>query len=79
MGKKDEESKKEDPHACPHCDFVNSSGNEADLNFHMSTNHPQEWKEKQEKINKGAEKYMKDTYGKDYKRTKAQREPKQRR
>ena len=41
------------------CEWTNSSGNEADLNFHLSQAHPKEWKYKQERINKAVAKEYK--------------------
>jgi len=53
---------------CPEkdCDFVNVSGGEADLNFHLSSHHKEAWKEKQKKINKQASEDAKKKHGKDY-------------
>lgn len=53
---------------CPveKCGFQNTSGNEADLNFHLSSHHPEEWKDKQKKINKQASKDAEKKHGKDY-------------
>ena len=65
---------------CPakNCDFVNSSGNEGDLNYHLSTAHPELWKKQNEEVNKAATKHMKEKFGKDYIRKTAQKESKRR-
>lgn len=66
--------------SCPvqGCDFENKSGNKADINYHLSTAHPEEWKKRNEEVNKEAKKHMKKKFGNDYIRKTAQREPKRR-
>ena len=69
-------SQKSNPQQCEFCEFKNPSGNEADMNYHLSTTHTEEWKKKNDKVNREAKKHMQDTFGKDYVRKTAQKEPK---